>query len=127
MASGRKFIDLTVIGCALSIGSAAKAEPLLLTCDGQMLAVSRNVSERSSLALAIDLDTAKVAVGSWGSSPFMGKPDDTVTFGKELAPQYGSPTGSVNRTTGEASVHIMTLTDGEYRFHGTCKRTQKLF
>ena len=98
-----------------------------MTCDGQMLAVSRNVSEQSPLALTIDLDAAKVVVGSWGSSPFMGKPDDTVAFGKGLAPQYGNPTGSVNRITGEASVYIMTLTDGEYRFHGTCKRTQKLF
>lgn len=118
---------MSVIGCALSVGAAAKAEPLLLTCDGLMLAVSRNVSEQSPLALTIDLDAAKVRVGNWGTSQVIGKPEDTVTFGKELAPQFGNPTGSVNRVTGEASVHIMTLTDGEYRFHGTCKRTQKLF
>ena len=92
-----------------------------------MRAVSRNVSEQSTLALTIDLDAEKVVVGSWGASPVMGKPEDTLTFGKDLAPQYGKPTGSLNRITGEASVYIMTLTDGEYRFHGTCKRTQRLF
>jgi hypothetical protein len=53
--------------------------------------------KQSTLALTIDLDAEKVVVGSWGASPVMGKPADTLTFGKDLAPQYGKPTGSLNR------------------------------
>jgi hypothetical protein len=52
----------------------------------------------------------------------MRRPDNTLAFGKDLVPKYGGPTGSVNRSTGEASISIMTLTDGAYRFRGTCKR-----
>jgi hypothetical protein len=58
----------------LTMGATANAEPpLLLTCEGQMRAVSRNVSEPSSLALAIDLDVGKVRIGSWGSTPITNK------------------------------------------------------
>ena len=63
----------------------------------------------------------------WGSTPITNKEGDAVTFGRGLAPRFGEPTGSVNRLTGQVSVNIMTLTDGEYRFYGACKRAQKLF
>jgi hypothetical protein len=81
-----------------------------------------NVSEQSSLALTIDLDVGKVRIGSCCSTPITNKEGDAVTFGRGLVPSFGEPTGSVNRLTGQVSVNIMTLTDGEYRFYGACKR-----
>jgi hypothetical protein len=96
-------LHLIAISCVLSIG-VANAEPLLLTCEGQMRAVSRNVSDQYTLALTIDLVGEKVAVGSRGVSPIKGKADNTLAFGKELVPKYGGPTGSVNRITREASI-----------------------
>jgi hypothetical protein len=68
---------------AANPGATANTESLLLlTCDGQMRAVSRNVSEQGSLALTIDLDVGKVRIGSWGSTPITNKEGDAVTFGR---------------------------------------------
>ena len=121
-------IRMAVIAPALAISSTTEAAPNALACDGQMRAVSRNVSEQSTLALTIDLDAGSVKVGtSWGVSPIMGKPENTLVFGTGLEPSFGEPSGSVNRTTGEASVYIKTLTDGVYRFYGTCKKAQTLW
>jgi hypothetical protein len=36
-------------------------------------------------------------------------------------------TGTINRLAGVASVDITTLTDGLYKFYGTCKPAEKLF
>jgi hypothetical protein len=53
--------------------------------------------------------------------------ENTAMFGRPVEPRYGEPSGAINRFTGETSIHIMTLTNGVYRFAGTCKRAQKLF
>ena len=116
-----------LLATMLVASSIVQAQPILLSCEGEMRVVARNVSEKTTLSLKID--AGKVQVGSsWGSSAISSKPDqDTMIFGKSLEPTFGEPTGAVNRLTGETSIYILTLTDGVYRYYGYCKPAQKLF
>ena len=69
-----------------------------------------------------------MTVGDYGSAPISGDPkEDTLSFMADGKSSYGVSTGNINRLTGVAGVHILTLTDGLYRFYGICKPAQKLF
>ena len=105
---------------------AAKAETISLSCDGEMRVVSRDVTENTKMALIIE--NGNVQVGNWGRSAITSQlSSDSLVFGERISPSFGAPTGSINRITGSASVYIMTLTDGIYRFFGSCKKAEKLF
>jgi hypothetical protein len=120
-----------LLAVAFAIGSGesrASANPVLLSCGGKMTATIRDTSEDYTIALTIDLDARTVTVGSYGTVPILGDPNgDTVAFMTDKKNIYGVSTGTINRLTGVASVHITTLTDGLYKFYGICKPAQKLF
>ena len=79
------------------------------------------------LAVSIDERARTVTVGSWGTAPITGNSEnDTVVF-MNLGSSPGLSTGTLNRFTGVASIHIITATDGLYQFYGICKPAQKLF
>ena len=80
------------------------------------------------MSLTIDHEAGTVSIGTYGSAPIMSKPDDeSVVFMAKPGSIAGVSTGVVHRFTGAASVHIITLTDGLYRFYGQCKPAQRMF
>ena len=124
-----------LLGVAFAIGNGeswGSAKPVQLSCGGKMTAMIRGTSEDYTLVLTIDPDARTVTVGSYGTVPILGDPNgDMVAFmaDKENTDKENSyvSTGTINRLTGVASVHITTLTDGLYKFYGTCKPAEKLF
>ena len=119
-----------LLAVAFAIGngeSRASANPVLLSCGGKMTTTIRDTSEDHTIALTIDLDARTVTVGSYGTVPILGDPNgDTVAFMADKKDIYAT-SGTINRLTGVASVVIITLTDGLYKFYGICKPAQKLF
>ena len=109
-----------MIASVLSLGAGARAEQVQFACDGEMEVVPRNVREKYTLAITVDLSSAIVTVGSWGSAPIFGPRDnDTLVFMAKPDQRIGVSTGTLNRITGVASVHIITATDGLYKFYGS--------
>ncbi len=106
----------------------AHSEPIPLACSGKMTAAIRHITEDYTLAITVDLRAKTVTVDSFGTVPIVGDTDgDTVVFMVDKKSTSQVSTGTLNRITGGASVHIITLTDGLYLFYGTCKPAQKLF
>jgi hypothetical protein len=110
-------------------GSAARgSEPVQLSCAGKMTATVRDVSEDYTISLTVDLTAKTVTAGSYGTVPILdGIDGDTVVFMANKGATHGLSSGTLNRITGAVSVHVITLTDGLYKFYGVCKRAQKLF
>jgi hypothetical protein len=109
------------------IESRASTKPVHLSCTGTIMATIRAVEEDYTVAITIDLEAKTVTVGSYGSAPIFGnRSGDTMFFMAAKKSRYGVSTGSINRLTGVATVHVITLTDGVLRFHGICKPAQKL-
>jgi hypothetical protein len=106
----------------------AQSEPIALACSGKMTAARRHVTEDYSISITVDIAARTVTVGSYGTVPILGDLHaDTVTFMKNKDTLAEASTGTLNRLTGVASVHIITLIDGLYQFYGTCKPAQRLF
>lgn len=102
------------------------AEPVHLACEGKMHASGR--VEDYLMSLAIDEGTKTVTVGTYGSAQLVGRPGNENLFFMGAEPVVvGVSSGIVNRLTGDVSVHIITLTDGLYRFYGQCKPAKRLF
>jgi hypothetical protein len=128
-------VGVAALGVAIAISNGeswGRANPVLLSCRGEMTAMIRGTSEDHTVAVTIDPDARTVTVGSYGAVPILGDPNgDTVAFmaDKENTDKENSyvSTGTINRLTGVASVDITTLTDELYKFYGICKPAQKLF
>lgn len=107
----------------------ARADRVHLACDGEMRVLpTGEVDEKYVLTLTIDLRARTATVGSYAPVPMSSKSEgDTVVFQAEPDSTYGVSTGTLDRFTGAASIHIITLTHGLYMFHGTCRAAQKLF
>jgi len=117
--------NLALVFVLMAACGYARSEPIPLACAGKMTATVRGVTEDYTLAIKVDLLAKTVTVGDHEAVPIVGGTGrDTVTFGKGF---NAYPSGSVNRITGEATVDVMSLTDGRYRFIGVCKLAQKLF
>jgi hypothetical protein len=119
-------ILVTVIVAATGIALAA--EPLRLACEGEARLQNANgeTIDKDVLSVTIDLVAKTVTVGSRGAVPIVSNPDaDTEVF-TEPGSREGVSTGTLNRFTGAASIHIIR-TDGLYNFFGTCKPAGKLF
>ena len=122
---------IALIVAALMIRpGVVQAEPARLACEGKMRVQNANgeTAENYVLSLVIDQAAGTVTVGSYGTAPILSQPDsDAVVFMAQPGSVAGVSTGSINRFTGVASVHIITLTDGLYKFYGRCKPAQRLF
>ena len=120
----------TVIVLAVAINpSIASAEPMRLACEGEVRLQNADgeTIDKDILSVVIDLAAKTVTVGSRGAVPIVSKPDaDTMVFIAEPGSREGVSTGTVNRFTGVASIHIIR-TDGLYKFYGTCRTAQRLF
>jgi hypothetical protein len=118
----------TVFASAFLAFGYARADPVQLSCTGKMTASVRDVCDDYTIALKVDLLAKTVTAGSYGTVPILGDTDgDTVAFMATKGSTAELSSGTLNRITGAVGVHIITFTDGLYRFYGTCKPAQKLF
>jgi hypothetical protein len=116
-----------VIVIVLVISQIAHAEPVLLACYGEIRNARSEQTEKYALPVRIDLQAGTVRVENYEAVPFMGPPeDDTVAFIAKPETKIGVSTGSINRITGQASIHIIR-NDGLLIFEGNCRRAEKLF
>ena len=116
---------LVLVATVMAGPPALGAEPVHLGCEGKMYASGDRV-EDYLMSLAIDEGTRTVTVGTYGSAQLIGRPDNESVFFMGVEPVVvGVSTGILNRFTGDVSVHIVTLTDGLYRFYGWCKPAKR--
>ena len=74
-------------GESASLFPAHSSGPVQLSCNGQMTAVRRQVTEDYTIAITVDLGAGTVKVGSYGTAPILGNADgDTLVFMKRRIP-----------------------------------------
>jgi hypothetical protein len=113
---------------ALWISTAQAAEPAYLSCSGTLRVArggSSSPEEPWTLSLVIDTDKKTVTVDDYTPVQLLADEKNRVVFMPRPASGYGVSTGTLNRITGEASIHI--IKDGLQIFRGTCKPARKLF
>ena len=117
-----------LLGAAFAVAngqSHASTKPVQLSCTGTMRKTP--VQSDYTVALTIDFDEKTVTVGSYSPIPIMSDVNDnTVVFMTNERARPGVSTGTINRLTGAASVHIISL-NGLLIFNGICKPAQRLF
>jgi hypothetical protein len=119
-----------VILTALTTSQVAlAADPVHLACNGGMRVVNANnvVAENYTVSLAIDLQAGTLTVDGYEPVQIVDDRGDTVVFEAKPETKTGVSTGTLNRITGAASIHIIKSTRGLHIFEGTCKRGEKLF
>jgi hypothetical protein len=103
----------------------AQAQTARLSCEGEVRRQNDGKTDNDIYLVTIDQAGKAVTVGSWGSASIIGQTDEVLTFVGTESP--GVSSGSINRFTGAAAIHIITMTDGLYSFYGTCKSATRLF
>jgi hypothetical protein len=128
---GRVLVRSIVLLGALVIGPLAQAEPVHLTCEGEMHLINADGDAAAkyeyALSLAIDQRAGTATVDTYQAVAIPSKLDnDTLMFMANRALTTGAATGTLNRITGKASIQIITG-DGLRKFYGICKPTKRLF
>jgi len=111
---------------AVLANSNAEAEQVVLSCRGTVELIQQGkqvnpIDERSSIAVAIDIDRKMIAINDVQWPIFGDASQETIV---SMDPNRGSLT--LNRTTGAISVHFIEPT-GLKKFYGECKPARKLF
>jgi hypothetical protein len=81
-----------------------------------------------TFSVVVDTEKKVVTVGNYLPAPIAGDASkDTIVFmaAQPSSDEYGFSSGTLNRITGAASMHIMN--GGPRVFNGTCKPATKLF
>jgi hypothetical protein len=124
--------SIVILG-ALVIGPLAQAEPVHLTCEGEMHLIDANgeAAEKYEyvLPLAIDQRAGTATVDTYQAVAIPSKADsDALMFMGNPKPgsTTGAATGWLNRITGKASIQIITG-DGLRKFYGICQPAKRLF
>jgi hypothetical protein len=116
---------ILIVASALMISGVVRAEPLHLACHGEIHTPANPKPERYTLTIVLDLAQQTISTEHYGSAPFVDKPEnETVAFLNNT--NKGISTGTLNRYSGELSLHIITP-DGLLIFNGTCTRAERLF
>jgi hypothetical protein len=115
-----------VLVCA----GACTEEPVALACSETLRQIQAGVSslaEPWTFVLTVDTDKKIVTVEKYEPVPIAGDASKTtVVFMASPATNiYGVSSGTLNRLTGAASIHI--IDDGLRIIDGICKPAQKLF
>lgn len=108
----------------------AYAEPVTLACSGTLRALRGGVSspeEPWTFALIVDTDKKIVTVQDYEPVTIAGDASkNTIVFmASPTTNIYGVSSGTLNRLTGAASIHI--INDGLQIIDGICKPARKLF
>ena len=112
----------------LWISTAQAAEPTYLSCSGTTYVISAarpSPEEPYTVSLIIDRDKKTVTVGDYPPVKLLSDEKNAVVFMPSPPSDFGVSTGTLNRITGEASIHI--IREGLQVFRGTCKLARKLF
>jgi hypothetical protein len=117
---------ILILASVLTFCGAVRAEPMHLACHGEMRAPPNPKPERYTLTIVLDTRKQTISTEHYGSAPFIDdKPEDeTVAFLNQT--KMGISTGTINRYSGELSLHIL-IADGLLTFNGTCTRAERLF
>jgi hypothetical protein len=106
----------------------ARAEVTDLSCSGtvRMIRVGISSTEQpSTFSLSLDLERKTIIVDDYEPVPLVGDPSTSpIVFGPSPPTTFGVRSGSLNRVTGTASVHI--IKDGLQVLNGICKPARKL-
>jgi hypothetical protein len=124
-------IPSLMLAAAMMIGPA-KAEPVTLSCYGEMRMLGRagvgQPPEKYSMPIVIDQEAKTITVDHYEPLALFGDTQGTeVAFIAKPGSSYGVSTGLLNRITGAASIHIFPLAGGVLGFEGICKPSKKLF
>jgi hypothetical protein len=123
-----RFTALALIAAVMSAARIALAEPIHLACEGNMSSPGDDRGESRVISLVIDEAARVVTVHGYAPVSIISEPDsESVIFDADPKSNFGVSTGSVNRVTGEAQIHIITGTAGLVMFFGRCKPAKRLF
>jgi hypothetical protein len=119
---------LPLVFLQLLCAEATRAEVVSLSCSGTSR-VTAKPEQPWTFALIVDTDRKTVTVDDWPSVPFLEDPSkNVIAFWPNPPREYGVSTGTLNRITGETSIHILPVSEGGLQIiRGTCKPARKLF
>jgi hypothetical protein len=113
----------------LTLPPEAKAQVTQLACSGTLRVISAGVSspeEPWTFSITIDTDKKTVTVDDYNPVRMLeDTTKNTVVFMPSPPSDFGVSTGTLNRITGEASIHI--IRDALQIIRGICKSARKLF
>jgi hypothetical protein len=113
----------------LTLPPEVKAQVTQLACSGTLRVIRAGISspeEPWTFALIIDIDKKTVTVDDYEPVQLFGdSSQNTVAFMPSTPSNFGVSTGTLNRITGEASIHI--IRDGLRIMRGICESARKLF
>ena len=106
----------------------ARAEATYLSCSGTVRMVRVGIlspEQPSTFFISVDLERKTIIVDDHEPVPLAGNPSiDPIVFGLSPQTTFGVRSGTLNRVTGTASVHI--IKDGLQVLNGICKPARKV-
>jgi hypothetical protein len=130
----RKMRWMTIVG-ALIISSTARADPVLLVCEGETRRYAGDEVTKEYLSLAIDMRAGTATVEGYRPlSLSVREGFDEVGFwpksgsgeGKNVKGDQLIEAGEINRMTGIAWINF-EMQNRLYKFQGMCRSAQRLF
>jgi hypothetical protein len=106
----------------------ARAEVFYLPCSGTVRMIRAGISspeQSSTFSLSVDLERKTIIVDDHEPVPLVGDPSTSpLVFGLSPSTTFGVRSGTLNRVTGTASVHI--IKDGLQVLNGICKPARQV-
>jgi hypothetical protein len=121
-------IQLMII-VAVLIGSAGSADPLVLSCSGEIRgsADTAQAPENYSLPILIYEQDKSIQVGNYEPLPLSAnREDNRIVFQAKPGSTVGLSSGTLDRVTGAASIHIIPIDGGPLDFEGICTPAKRL-
>ena len=107
----------------------ARAEVTYHSCSGTVRMIRVGIlspEQASTFSVSVDMARKTIIVDDYEPVPLVGNPSiNPIVFGLFPQTTVGVRSGTLNRVTGTASVHI--IKDGLQVLHGICKPARKLF
>jgi hypothetical protein len=106
----------------------ARAEATYLSCSGTVRMIRVGIlspEQPSTFFISVDLERKTIIVDDHEPVPLVGNPSiDPIVFGLSPQTTFGVRSGTLNRVTGTAAVHI--IKDGLQVLNGICKPERKV-
>jgi hypothetical protein len=106
----------------------ARADVTYHSCSGTVRMISVGIlspEQPSTFSLSLDLERKTIIVDDYEPVPLVSNPStNPIVFGLFTQTTFGVRSGTLNRVTGTASLHI--IKDGLHVLNGICKPARKL-
>jgi hypothetical protein len=106
----------------------ARAEATYFSCSGTVRMIRAGIFSPEkpwTFSLSLDLERKTIIVDDYEPVPLVGTPSiNPIVFGLSPPTTFGVRSGTLNRVTGTASVHI--IKDGLQVLNGICKPARKV-